>query len=246
MKESANRQPFYDTVIVSDVHLGSPLSLADEFIDCLAGMKFKRLILNGDMFDDLNFNRLKKDHWEVLSYLRKLSNPKQGIEVIWVVGNHDPQLSLLLSHLVGVEVRDRFEWQAGGRRCVALHGHQFDPSFHAFGWFFPLITRAFRQVLRVRGLNRFLVYWKDSIAANLQGLSNNVAEGATRWAKQHDYDVICCGHTHKPLVQDEAGVLYCNSGSWVKESGTGTFIGFAGQQIQVGELSRKLDQQAVA
>jgi UDP-2,3-diacylglucosamine pyrophosphatase LpxH len=228
--------PVYDTVIVSDVHLGSSLSLAREFVECLQSMNFKRLILNGDMFDDLNFGRLKKDHWEVLSYLRKLSNPKQGVEVVWVMGNHDPQLSLLLGHLVGVEVRDRFEWQAGGMRCVALHGHQFDPSFHRMGWIFPFISRNFQRILRITGMNGWLVRWKNSIAANLQGLSNNVANGAIQWARLHNYDVICCGHTHKPIRRDDSGVLYCNSGSWVKESGSGTFIAFSGKQVQVREV----------
>jgi UDP-2,3-diacylglucosamine pyrophosphatase LpxH len=227
--------PVLDTVVVSDVHLGSSLSLTREFVECLDGMRFKRLILNGDMFDDLNFNRLKKDHWEVLSYLRRLSNPKLGIEVVWVMGNHDPKLSLLLGHMVGIEVRDRYEWEAAGLHCIAIHGHQFDPSFHFMGWIFPHISRMFQHVLRIRGLNRFLVYWKDSIAANLKGLSRNVENGAVVWARTHDYDVICCGHTHKPLYTDNSGVVYCNSGSWVKESGSGTYIAFAGSNIQVKE-----------
>jgi UDP-2,3-diacylglucosamine pyrophosphatase LpxH len=232
--------PVYDTVIFSDLHLGSSLSLAREFVECLQGMHFKRLILNGDMFEDLNFDRLKEDHWEVLSYLRKLSDPKHGVEVVWVMGNHDPQLALLLGHMVGIEVLDRFEWQAGDLRCVALHGHQFDPSFHRMGWLFPYVSRTFQRVLRVAGMNGWLVRCKDSIAANLQGLSNNVANGAVSWARMHSYDVICCGHTHRPLIKDNSGIMYCNSGSWVKESGSGTFIAFKGKHVQVRETYSQL------
>jgi UDP-2,3-diacylglucosamine pyrophosphatase LpxH len=232
--------PVIDTVIVSDVHLGSSLSLTREFLECLQSLNFKRLILNGDMFDDLNFDRLKRDHWEVLSYLRKLSNPKHGVEVVWVIGNHDPKLSLLLGHLVGFEVRDRFEWQAGDLRCVALHGHQFDPSFHLMGFIFPFISRLFQHVLRINVLNGWIVRRLDSITANMQGLSNNVAAGAILWARQHSYDVICCGHTHKSLANTGSGISYYNSGSWVKESGSGTYIAFEGKHIQVREIRRQL------
>ena len=48
--------------------------------------RFRRLILLGDIFSDLNFGRLTKPHWKFLGYIRKLSNPKRGIEVVWVEG----------------------------------------------------------------------------------------------------------------------------------------------------------------
>ncbi len=80
--------PQYDTVILSDLHLGSETSRAEEAIEVLRRLRFRRLILLGDIFCDLNFGRLKKHHWHFLSYIRKLSNPKRGVEVVWVEGNH--------------------------------------------------------------------------------------------------------------------------------------------------------------
>ena len=49
-----------DTIIVSDIHLGSEVSRPSQVIDMLQSYKFNRLILLGDIFDDLNFRRLKK------------------------------------------------------------------------------------------------------------------------------------------------------------------------------------------
>jgi len=66
------------------------------------GNRFHRLILLGDIFADLNFARLTKDHWKFLGYIRKLSNPKRNVEVVWVEGNHDHGLANIMSHLVGV------------------------------------------------------------------------------------------------------------------------------------------------
>ena len=38
-------QKFYDTVLLSDMHLGSDSARADEAIDTLQSMRFHRLIL---------------------------------------------------------------------------------------------------------------------------------------------------------------------------------------------------------
>jgi UDP-2,3-diacylglucosamine pyrophosphatase LpxH len=76
----------YDTVILSDLHLGSEVSRAKAALQMLKATSFRRLILLGDIFCDLNFRRLKKEHWHFLSYIRKLSNPKRGVEVVWVEG----------------------------------------------------------------------------------------------------------------------------------------------------------------
>ncbi len=77
----------YDTLILSDVHLGAEVSRARAATEMLRENSFRRLILLGDIFADLNFSRLKKEHWKFLGAIRKLSNPKRNVEVVWVEGN---------------------------------------------------------------------------------------------------------------------------------------------------------------
>jgi len=48
----------FDTVIISDLHLGSEVSQAGAALAFLQSIHFKRLILLGDIFADLNFRRL--------------------------------------------------------------------------------------------------------------------------------------------------------------------------------------------
>ena len=76
--------PVYDTLILSDVHLGADTSHAREATCVLKENHFRRLILLGDIFADLNFRRLTKEHWKFLGFIRKLSNPKRGLEVVLV------------------------------------------------------------------------------------------------------------------------------------------------------------------
>jgi len=113
----------YNTLILSDLHLGAETSHAREATRVLKGNRFERLILLGDIFADLNFARLTKEHWKFLGYIRKLSNPKRHIEVVWVEGNHDHGLTNIMSHLVGVRVYQDYTWEYQGLRHVAIHGH---------------------------------------------------------------------------------------------------------------------------
>src|SRR4029077_13628944 len=115
-----------DTLILSDLHLGSEVSRAREATRLLRQSQFHRLILLGDIFSDLNFRRLTKAHWKFLGYIRKLSNPQRNVEVVWVEGNHDRGLSSVMSHLVGVRVYQEYAWEYAGQRHLAIHGQQFD------------------------------------------------------------------------------------------------------------------------
>ena len=96
-----------DAVILSDLHLGSGNSEAKrvcEFLERIVEGELitPRLILNGDVFDSIDFRRLNKNHWKVLSLLRKLSDQ---IEIVWLAGNHDGSAEII-SHLLGVIVEE--------------------------------------------------------------------------------------------------------------------------------------------
>jgi UDP-2,3-diacylglucosamine pyrophosphatase LpxH len=43
-----------DTLILSDIHFGSELCNAELLFEVMSKFKFRRLILNGDIFDHLN------------------------------------------------------------------------------------------------------------------------------------------------------------------------------------------------
>src|ERR1700731_4920116 len=118
--------PVYNTLILSDLHLGGETSHAREATRVLKENRFHRLILLGDILADLNFARLTKDHWKFLGYIRKLSNPNRNLEVVWRGGNHDHGFTNIMSHLGREEVYQHFAWQYAGLRHIAIHGQQFD------------------------------------------------------------------------------------------------------------------------
>lgn len=231
--------PCFDTVILSDLHLGSEVSRAATALEMLKGISFSRLILLGDIFCDLNFRRLKKEHWQFLGYIRKLSNPKRGVEVVWVEGNHDYGLSDVMSHLVGVEVYQQYMWNFGGIRHIAVHGHQFDR--------FVVKNRVVSRVLtaihlqfqkfsfgkqRVVGfLERFDTYWLR--------LSSKVTTGAIGHAKRFSAGRVFCGHTHEAMQTTRDGIDYFNSGSWTQLRPT--FITIDEEGVRIHEYKERPD-----
>jgi UDP-2,3-diacylglucosamine pyrophosphatase LpxH len=205
----------HDTIVISDVHLGSEVSRAGDALDLLQSVRFKRLILLGDIFADLNFRRLTKEHWKFLGYIRKLSNPKHQIEVVWVEGNHDHGLAELMSHLVGVPVYQQYTWEFDGIRHLAIHGHQFD-SFvvnnHRLSNIGQLI---YLQLQKIDSRNKRFARYLDRLNTRWLRLSAQVAEGALSYAKTGKAERIFCGHTHVPMQTRRDGVEYFNSGAWV-------------------------------
>ena len=120
-------QTCLDALIISDIHLGSDNCQAKDLVVFLEQIRCgviqtSRIILNGDVFDSFDFRRLKKNHWKVLSLIRKLSD---HIDITWIHGNHDGSLEFI-SHLLGVNVENQYEFESGGKRILALHGHIFD------------------------------------------------------------------------------------------------------------------------
>jgi UDP-2,3-diacylglucosamine pyrophosphatase LpxH len=228
------KKPTYDTVILSDLHLGAETSRANEAVEVLQGMEFRRLILLGDIFADLNFGRLKKHHWQFLSYIRKLSNPKRGIEVVWVEGNHDAGLTEVMSHLVGIPVYQEYAWQHAGEWHLAIHGHQFD----GFVLNNSLLCNVFGGQLylflqKLDSKRKWLSQLLDKLSTRWLRMTTKVANGAIARARECGAKRVFCGHTHESIAIERDGIRYFNTGAWT--TNIPTFVTIAGEEITIHE-----------
>jgi len=223
-----------DTLILSDLHLGADMSRAREALRVLKEIQYRRLILLGDIFADLNFGRLKKEHWKFLGFIRKLSNPKRNVEVVWVEGNHDHGLADIMSHLVGVPVYQEYQWEYQGLRHIAVHGHQFDGfvvSNVRVGYLIG--TLLYLQLQKWDSKNKALTRFLDRLNTRWLRLSPKVADGALAHARHHRAARIFCGHTHAAMHQhdSEHDTDYFNCGAWIDAHPTYITIGEQGVQI---------------
>ena len=240
----------YDTLILSDLHLGADMSRARDALRVLRKNRYRRLILLGDIFADLNFGRLKKEHWKFLGFIRKLSNPKRNIEVVWVEGNHDHGLAEIMSHLVGVRVYQEYQWEYQGVRHTAVHGHQFDGFVVSNVRVSYLIgTLLYLQLQKWDSKNKTLTRFLDRLNTRWLRLSSKVATGALAYARHHHASRIFCGHTHAAMHKQENGIDYFNCGSWIDAHPTYIAIDEEGVRIHeyvdeaagLGEGERQAD-----
>jgi UDP-2,3-diacylglucosamine pyrophosphatase LpxH len=206
-----------DAVIISDLHLGSENCQAKrlgEFLERIEDgtLPTARLILNGDVFDSIDFRRLKKSHWKVLSLLRKLSD---RMEIIWLCGNHDGSAEIV-SHLLGVTVKDDYVLRSGARQVLVLHGHVFDDFLDAhpiLTWVGDLVYFALQWIDRT---HYFAKLAKNGSKTFLR-CARKVRDGATAHARKKHCTAVCCGHTHLAVADCVGEVHYFNSGCWTEK-----------------------------
>ncbi|MBX9627423.1 MAG: metallophosphoesterase family protein [Gemmataceae bacterium] len=207
----------YDAVAISDLHLGSPNCQARALAGFLEQVRrgplaTRRLILNGDVFDSIDFRRLKKHHWAVLSELRKLSDE---VEVTWINGNHDGPADVV-SHLLGVEVSEEKVVESGGKRVLFLHGHRFDEFISRY----PVVTwvadRAYNLLQLVDPSHTFARLAKRNSKTFLR-CARKIEADSVRYAAKRGYDAVCCGHTHHAAAAEAGPVRYYNSGCWTEK-----------------------------
>jgi UDP-2,3-diacylglucosamine pyrophosphatase LpxH len=230
----------YNTLILSDLHLGADTSHAREATRVLKQTRFQRLILLGDIFADLNFARLTKDHWKFLGYIRKLSNPKRHIEVVWVEGNHDHGLANIMSHLVGVRVYQQYTWTYNGLRHIAIHGHQFDGFQVNRLTLSRLGTSFYLQLQKLDFKNKPIARLIDRLNTRWLRMSLKVSAGALAHARHHSAARIFCGHTHEALHIAENGIEYYNSGGWVDSRLT--YLTIDEQGVQIHDYNQEFQQ----
>jgi UDP-2,3-diacylglucosamine pyrophosphatase LpxH len=205
-----------DAIVISDIHLGSSNCQAKLLCGLLEDIEEERLlthelILNGDVFDSIDFRRLTKSHWKVLSLLRKLSD---RIAITWICGNHDGSAEII-SHLLGVTVKDEQVLFSGGRKILVMHGHTFDDFLDAH----PILTWIGDCIY-------FFLQWLDNThyfaklakkgSKTFVRCAKKIEQGSIEYARKKHCAVVCCGHTHLASISGLDPVQYYNSGCWTE------------------------------
>ena len=207
----------FDAVVISDIHLGSANCQAKALVHFLESVRrgplaTRRLIINGDVFDSIDFRRLKKNHWNVLSELRKLSDE---VEVLWINGNHDGPAEII-SHLLGVTSSDETVIESGGKKILFLHGHRFDEFISRYPLISRFADRVYHFLQKIDKSHYFAKMAKRNSKTFLRS-TQKIQYQSTRYAAKKGYDAVCCGHTHLPIASTAGPVPYYNSGCWTEK-----------------------------
>jgi UDP-2,3-diacylglucosamine pyrophosphatase LpxH len=218
------------SVIVSDIHLGTPHSKVEEVTHFLKHVRCERLILNGDIIDGW---RLRRDGVWTKAHTRFVRRvltmiQKRDTAVVYLRGNHDDFIGRLLplqfEHLSLVE--DCILDTPKGRYLV-LHGDVFDGVIKNMVFLAHLGDAGYSLLLR---LNRFYNWFRalrgkeyfslsQAIKARVkQAVSfiSNFEEQIASLARDRGCRGVICGHIHTPADKLIGDIHYLNSGDWVE------------------------------
>lgn len=222
--------PPFDCLVISDLHLGSDMCQArslEAFLLWAVGQT-RELVINGDIFDDLNFNRLTKRHFACLKIIRKNSD-RADFRLTWVRGNHDGPADIL-SHVVGVAIYDQYLFDNGLARLLILHGDQFDTFITSYKLLTDVACGIFYWVQKWAPHNA--ARWVRRVTKRWQRNSELVERRAIDYARQRRVANVTCGHTHLPLVAERDGVRYLNTGTWI-EHPPFPFVAVRGRAVEL-------------
>jgi UDP-2,3-diacylglucosamine pyrophosphatase LpxH len=218
------------TVILSDVHLGTPHSKAEEVTHFLKHVRCDRLILNGDIIDGW---RLRRDgQWTKAHtrFVRRILTmvQKRDTDVIYLRGNHDDFLARLLPmQFERISLVEDYVHETPQGRYLVLHGDVFDgvvknmvflAHLGDMGYALLLrLNRAYNWFRKLRGKEYFSL--SQAIKARVKQAVSFIGkfeDQVAALARDRGCRGVICGHIHTPADKMIGDVHYLNSGDWVE------------------------------
>lgn len=220
------------SIFLSDIHLGCPGCRARQLLDFLRSHRAERIYLLGDVIDvwmTRERQRWPREQAEVLTAL--LAEANAGVEVIYLLGNHDLALRLISGISLG-GVRIARQWiheSPDGSRTLLAHGDQWDRFCTQYAWLSRLAARgyyalmAFNQRINRRRAERDRA--PVDLCLSLRKRSKRFSLRVSRFehalvehARAQDCSRVICGHVHLPERREYDGVTYWNTGDWVEHA----------------------------
>ena len=223
------------TVFLSDIHLGTPDSKANEVVEFLKHIRCEKLVLNGDIIDGWALRRGGKWSGRHSRCIRKILKmmERDDTDVIYLRGNHDDILERFLPLVFGrLKVgKEHIHTTPDGKRYLVIHGDGFDSVSTNHRWIASLGAVGYEFLLKV---NRFYNHWRAwrgkeyfSLSKQVKARVKSAVSFVDRYeellqdlARHKKCDGIICGHIHTPEDKMVGNIHYLNSGDWV-ESLTG-------------------------
>ncbi|MGJ5640764.1 UDP-2,3-diacylglucosamine diphosphatase [Formosa sp. S-31] len=221
-----------EIAVISDVHLGTFGCHAKELLSYLNSINPKKLILNGDIIDIWQFNKryFPKSHMQVIKKIMDMAS--EGIEVIYIAGNHDEMLRRFCDSTIGnFSIVNKYTTELDGKNAWFFHGDIFDVSIQNAKWLAKLGSYGYDLLILI---NRFVNWGLTHLGREKYSLSKRIKNGvkgavkyindfekiAADLAIEQGYDYVVCGHIHQPkmlIKENKHGkTMYLNSGDWVE------------------------------
>ena len=210
-----------EALFISDVHLGSKGSNAEQVLNILKQYQPEYLFLVGDIVDGWLLKRKFRWPQSHTNVIRKImSYSKNGTKVIYLPGNHDEFAREYLDLNFGnIEIHNEYIWN----NTYITHGDLYDGVVKlkglgvlgSIGYDFAIsIDRRLKKLGFKRSLSKFL---KDKVKEAVKFITSFEDE-LCRQAIKHNCKTVMCGHIHHPEDKLIGDVRYLNCGDWIENN----------------------------
>ena len=210
-----------DALFISDVHLGSKGSNAEQVLNVLKQYQPEYLFLVGDIVDGWLLKRKFRWPQSHTNVIRKImSYSKNGTKVIYLPGNHDEFAREYLDLNFGnIEIHNEYIWN----NTYITHGDLYDGVVKlkwlgilgSIGYDFAIsIDRRLKKLGYKRSLSKFL---KDKVKEAVKFITS-FEEEIVRQGIKHNCSTVMCGHIHHPENKLIGDVRYLNCGDWIENN----------------------------
>ncbi len=220
------------SVVISDVHLGTYSSKADQLYAYLKSIDPEILVLNGDIVDVWRFSRryFPASHLRVVRYLFRMA--EKGTKIIYLPGNHDE----IARRFTGIDfghlrVVNKVVLTLDGKSTWIFHGDVFDVAMHHSKWLAKMGSVGYGMLAGInRMVNSILVFFgrgpislaakiKDKVKGGEKKAVTKFEAMVSRLGIRKGYHYVICGHIHRParkrIKSPSGSITYLNSGDWV-------------------------------
>ena len=225
----------YQTIFLSDIHLGTRGCKAQKLLDFLKDNESETIILVGDIIDVWALKRKvywPQTHNDVIQKL--LKKARKGTKIIYIPGNHDEFLRDFADVNFGnnVFIKNEYIYETlKGEKLLIIHGDKFDnivlynknlAIIGDIAYSILLIVNDWFQNLKK--IFNFKSKW------SLSAFLKNKVKQSVNFISNYEYAVvhecnerglkgIICGHIHHPNLKfmgENGKILYINTGDWVE------------------------------
>lgn len=215
-----------DTIVISDLHLGSKKSQAKKlgnFLHKLLDNPPNRLILDGDVFElwSTNYKDIGADEHRAIKLVAELS--EKGTKIVYIPGNHDRAFRAFFKFTFGkIKMRNEYVIRHNHKKYLVMHGDEFDAFTRNHIIISILLDQLYVFLVKLNAFIKIFSRSKKSLSAEKH--SKKYAEIVSRirmlafaYARSRKMDGIVIGHSHWPEIQtDPDGVTFANSGDWIE------------------------------
>lgn len=212
-------------LFLSDIHLGSKGSNANQVHELLKKENPTHLFLVGDIIDGWLLK--KRMYWkqDYINVIRKiLTLSKNGTKIVYITGNHDDFLrNYTPMELGNIKFVDEYEWNG----YLITHGDLYDGVVKLKwlgvlgSWGYELALSIDRVLKKFGYKKSFSKYTKDKVKHAVKFITDFENQLAYQ-AYSRGLKGVICGHIHKPedkwINVKGNQIHYINCGDWIENN----------------------------